>query len=137
MSGGALNYFYYQLEEHSHDFDDDRELNDLVQDLAELFHAREWCLSGDTGEGEWREAKQKFKRKWFTAYGRRERIEQYFDQIKAEFSDMVGINDDKVCQNCKHWTAESERYGKCDIHDYDLNHRSDTCEKWEARDAKN
>ena len=47
MSGGHLNYFCHSLEEHIGDFGD-RELDDLVKDLAELFHDREWYLSGDT-----------------------------------------------------------------------------------------
>ena len=37
MSGGSLNYFYGQLEEHIGDFGD-KELDELVKDLAELFH---------------------------------------------------------------------------------------------------
>ena len=36
MSGGSLNYFCYQLEEHIGDFGD-KELDELVKDLAELF----------------------------------------------------------------------------------------------------
>lgn len=50
MSGGSLNYFYSQVEDHVGDFGD-RELDDLVKDLAQLFHDREWFLSSDTNEG--------------------------------------------------------------------------------------
>jgi len=39
MSGGSLNYFYSQLEDHVGDFDD-RELDDLVKDLAKLLGIR-------------------------------------------------------------------------------------------------
>ena len=52
MSGGSLNYFYSDLEEHEKDFGD-KELNELVHDLAQLFHDREWYLSADTCEGAW------------------------------------------------------------------------------------
>ena len=52
MSGGSLGYFYSELEEHSEDLDD-KELNELVSDLAEVFRAREWYLSADTGIGDW------------------------------------------------------------------------------------
>ena len=45
MSGGSLDYFYSQLNDHVGDFKD-RELDELVSDLAELFHDREWYLSG-------------------------------------------------------------------------------------------
>ena len=51
MSGGSLDYFYCMLEEHTNDFDD-KELNNLVSDLAQLFHDREWYLSGDTSRGD-------------------------------------------------------------------------------------
>ena len=40
MSGGSLNYFYIELEEHAGDLGD-KELNNLVMDLARLFHDRE------------------------------------------------------------------------------------------------
>ena len=46
MSGGSLNYFYSELEGHAGDFRD-KELDDLVRDLAHLFHEREWFLSSD------------------------------------------------------------------------------------------
>ena len=50
MSGGSLNYFYSYLEEHVGDLGD-KELDNLVLDLAKLFHDREWELSGDIGKG--------------------------------------------------------------------------------------
>ena len=73
MSGGSLNYFYSSLEEHIGDFGD-KELDDLIKDLVELFHDREWYLSSDTGEGSWRETRDKFKAKWFTELGRKDRL---------------------------------------------------------------
>ena len=76
MSGGSLGYFYNDLESHIGDFGD-KELDELVKDLAKLFHDREWYLSSDTGEGAWNESRDRFKEKWFTAYGRQERIEKY------------------------------------------------------------
>ena len=41
MSGGSLNYFYSELESHDRDFGD-LELNELVKDLAQLFHDRDF-----------------------------------------------------------------------------------------------
>ena len=71
MSGGSLNYFYSDVNEHVGDFED-RELDDLVKDLSQLFHDREWFLSGDTCEGNWNDARDAFKKKWFTPQGRQE-----------------------------------------------------------------
>lgn len=131
MSGGSLDYFYYQLESHIGDFGD-KELDNLVKDLAELFHDREWYLSADTGKGDWVEARDAFKAKWFTEHGRQERIENYLAEICKEVRDMFGMNTER-CQNCKHWARRGEHYGKCDYADGYLNHRSESCERYEGR----
>jgi hypothetical protein len=128
MSGGSLDYFYYTLDDHSNDFDD-KELNNLVSDLAQLFHDREWNLSGDTSRGDWREARDKFKDKWFTEHGRQERIEKYLAEIGGEIRAMFGMS--KKCQTCKHWKRESECYGKCEYISGCLMHRSESCERHE------
>ena len=89
MSGGSLDYFYNRLEEHIGDFND-KELDDLVKDLAKLFHDREWYLSSDIGEGQWNEARDKFKQKWFSEGAREERIEQYLEEVKQELLNSFG-----------------------------------------------
>lgn len=136
MSGGSLNYFYSYLEEHEKDFGD-KELDELVHDLAKLFHDREWYLSADTSEGSWNEARDKFKEKWFTEHGRQERIEQYLSEIADEVRMAFGI-DAKYCMRCKHWTQEdNSKYGSCEFaHGY-LNHSHETCDcgKFEERNA--
>ena len=132
MSGGILDYFYSRLEERAGDFQD-RELDDLVRDLAKLFHDREWYLSGDTCEGKWNEARDEFKKKWFTDIGRQERIEKYLDDIKYEMMKCVGLYD-KYCRKCKHWRPEQmpdDPYGICDLCEGCLKHRSTSCEKFE------
>lgn len=141
MSGGSLDYFYSQLEDHENDFGD-KELNHLVKDLAELFHDREWYLSGDTGKGDWNEARDNFKAKWFTEHGRQERIEQYLADFADEIRQSFGISQ-RYCKNCSHWKAlidpknrHNGEYGDCDLHSSCLWHRSDSCEKFEANEAK-
>lgn len=128
MSGGSLNYFYCQLQDHVGDFGD-KELDELVKDLAELFHDREWYLSADYDEGSWNEARDAFKAKWFTEHGRQERIEKYLAEIGDEVRAMFGMG--KKCQTCKHWERESEYYGKCEYISGCLMHRSEMCEKHE------
>lgn len=132
MSGGSLNYFYCQLEDHIGDFND-KELDELVKDLAQLFHDKEWCLSGDTGEGEWNEARDNFKKKWFTNIGRQQRVEQAFDEAKKELLQSFGL-ENHYCKDCKHWTKEDNTYGRCKFAKGYSNHRCDTCEKWEEKD---
>ena len=128
MSGGSLDYFYGRLEEHIGDFGD-KELDELVKDLAELFHDREWFLSGDTGEGTWREARDEFKHKWFSEVGRQNRIEQYLKDIHDEVIDMFGM-ETNLCINCKHWSVRKDGYyGNCDLDTRYSMHRSDKCDK--------
>ena len=134
MSGGSLDYFYCQLQDHVGDFKD-KELDDLVSDLADLFHDREWYLSGDYGEGEWNEARDKFKQKWFGEGARAERIEKYLDEVKADLLRSFGV-EHKYCKDCKHWTQETETLGKCEFAVGYLNHAYETCDrdKWENKE---
>ena len=138
MSGGSLDYFYALLQDHTNDFGD-KELNHLVKDLAELFHDREWYLSGDTGKGDWSEARDKFKAKWFTEIGRKERIEQYLAEFSEEVRQTFGISE-RYCKNCKHWTAlidpknrHDGEYGDCALNKGCLWHRSDCCEDFDHK----
>ena len=135
MSGGSLDYFYYTLQDHENDFGD-KELNELVHDLAELFHDREWYLSADTGVGDWNEARDAFKAKWFTKHGRQARIEKYLAEFTEEVRQTFGMSD-AYCKNCAHWMPENkknyEKYGKCDFAKGHLTHRSESCEKFERK----
>jgi hypothetical protein len=123
------------MQEHIGDFDD-RELDELVKDLAELFHDREWYLSSDTGVGDWRESRDNFKVKWFGKDSRPKRIERYLDEIRAEVLDSFGIVERK-CVTCNHWKKkdDSEIYGMCELETRHLWHRSEGCDKWKG-DAK-
>ena len=131
MSGGSLNYFYCDLESHIGDFGD-KELDDLVRDLAKLFHDREWYLSSDYGEGSWIEAREDFKAKWFGETSRQERIEKYLDEIKDEVMKQFGISE-KYCMNCQNWTSEEKDghlYGICKNTKGCLMHRYESCDKF-------
>ena len=136
MSGGHLNYFYCDLESHVGDFGD-KELDDLVKDLAKLFKDREWFLSADTGEGSWNESRNKFKTKWFGENSREERIGKYLDEVKEEVMKSLGISE-KYCKNCRHWTQESrenyDMYGRCEFQKSCLMHRSESCDKFKRRE---
>lgn len=134
MSGGHLDYFFGDLERHVGDFGD-RELDDLVRDLAKLFYAREWFLSGDTCEGDWNEARDAFKAKWFGDGSQRERIEQYLDDVRREVIQQMVVTTD-YCKNCTHWRPEEKPesvYGWCDHVKGCMMHRSETCGQFERR----
>lgn len=132
MSGGSLNYFYEDLAEHVGDLGD-RELDDLVSDLSKLFHDREWYLSSDTGRADWAVARAKFKDKWFTEAGRKERIEQYMDDLKDEVLKSFGLSD-KYCVNCAHFHPDEDGpYGSCSETRHCLMHERDACRKFMRR----
>lgn len=96
MSGGSMDYLCYRVEEQVSKMGD-RELSELIRDVAELLHDREWYLSGDYGEDTWEESVQKFKRKWFER-SRKDRlkalIEQIFDEAKRECMNMIGVKNE-------------------------------------------
>ena len=131
MSGGSLNYFYCQLQDHIGDFDD-VELDELVSDLADLFHAREWYLSSDTGIGSWRRERDKFKDKWFKG-NRAGRLEKILNDKFEQIRDELGIKDN-YCQSCKHWTQadDCQNYGKCEFDKGFLRDDKEYCDKWEG-----
>lgn len=135
MSGGSLDYFYARLREHVGDFGD-VELDDLTKDLAELFYNREWFLSGDTGEGNWREARKKFKEKWLYKGGRDERLRHYIDEAAEKLRDEFGLNDHRRCETCKHWTPKRSDYGECEFETAYRTHRHIVCKKWEEKEEK-
>ena len=92
MSGGSMDYLCYRVEEAA-DAMGDRELIELIKDVARLLHDREWYISGDYGDETWEKCAQKFKKKWFKT-PREERlkvlIEQIFDEAKRECMNMIG-----------------------------------------------
>ena len=134
MSGGSMNYFYSTLEGYENRLDD-VELNDLVHDLAKVFHDKEWADSGDTCEGSYNKTVKKFKDKWFTPEGRDERRTKYIDAIAGELKRSFGVGD--YCKDCRNWSIEAGydgEYGRCKhestcvIHGYE-----EPCEKFERR----
>ena len=132
MSGGSLDYFYSNLEDHIGDFGD-KELDELVKDLAALFHDREWYLSSDTCEGAWIESRDNFKAKWFGENSRSERIEKYLEEIKNDVLKQFGLSD-VFCKNCKNWEQKDNMpYGKCKMISGCLMHRSECCHRFERR----
>ena len=137
MSGGSLCYFYSTLEDHAGDFKD-KELDELVSDLAKLFHDREWFLSCDIGKGDWIEARDQFKAKWFTPHGREERIEKYIIEVVEEIRDEFGISK-RRCMNCMHWfNSEKHKgiYGDCQKHPRCLYQRYESCDDFKEKENK-
>lgn len=82
MSGGYLDYICFKLEDIT-DRIDDKEIKDLIKDLADLLHDYEWWQSGDYGSETYYKKLDKFKDKWF-GNNRNERLKDYLNTILDE-----------------------------------------------------
>ena len=93
MSGGSHNYIYCHIEEDLVGQMEDRELDDLMKDIATLAHDLEWYHSADTNRDDYRESVRKFKDKWFKQ-SREERLKKYIEEsikeTKEELLNMIG-----------------------------------------------
>ena len=93
MSGGSHNYIYCEIEEYLVGQMEDRELNDLMKDIATLAHDLEWYHSADTSHDDYRESVRKFKDKWFKQ-SREERLKKYIEEsiqeTREELLNMIG-----------------------------------------------
>ena len=91
MSGGSMDYLYWKVEEAAR-YVDDREIKDLLKDLAELLHDLEWWQSGDYSSTDYYETLDKFKSKWF-GDNRNERLKEYLntaiDDMKREIEKLI------------------------------------------------
>ena len=93
MSGGSHNYIFGRIEDELVGQMHDRELDDLMQDVANLAHDLEWADSGDTSTEDYRESVRAFKEKWFES-SREERLLGYIDsavnRLRTELREMIG-----------------------------------------------
>lgn len=78
MSGGAMDFFYQELEEAGSDMFDE-EMEEMIKDLVEVFHDLEWYRSGDTTGQTYHDTVNKFKQKWFDG-SRDERLHRIIDE---------------------------------------------------------
>lgn len=96
MSGGWFDYrdsMLYELADRERDI----EIADLLKDLANLLHAEDYYISGDTCEETYNEELNKFRKKWFKG-SRITRLRGYVDQkmndTKKDLYSMIGVDDD-------------------------------------------
>lgn len=92
MSGGSYNYAYTTIENLYAGSMYDKELDDLMEDLAEVCHDLEWWQSCDIGEDDYRKTVEKFKEKWFKQ-DRKIRLKSYIDnelkKTKSQLYKMI------------------------------------------------
>lgn len=78
MSGGSFDYGYCVIERDYVGRMEDREMNDLMNDIAKVMHDLEWWQSCDISEEDYRETVDKFKEKWFKQSSD-DRLKKYID----------------------------------------------------------
>lgn len=93
MSGGSYDYVFRRLDDAA-GYAKDKEIQELLRDLAKLLHDEEWYESGDYGRDSYVKSLQAFKKKWFGA-DRSERLKGYIDEslndIKTELYALIGV----------------------------------------------
>ena len=96
MSGGSHGYIYSLIEGELCGRMHDPELDDLMDDIAELAHDLEWYESGDICQKTYQDTVTRFKHKWFKGE-RSERLRTYvddaIDDLRSELIRMIGEND--------------------------------------------
>jgi hypothetical protein len=94
MSGGAMDYVSYKIEEQA-DKLEDKELIMLVNDIAKLMHDCEWYLSGDTNQDDYHKTVKWFKQKWFGKDERNKRLKEIVEKETKDLQDklifMIGV----------------------------------------------
>lgn len=107
MSGGSLNYLSYHFDdlfnytphygEEGHKLSqkarkfnpmEDKEVSELVWDVACLLHSLEWYQSSDISEEKYREDLQWFKNKWLGVTGN-DVVERYKQDLKDSFERIL------------------------------------------------
>ena len=97
MSGGSYSYIYSTLLSECYGRMYDAEMNDMINDLAEVLHALEWWQSADCSEEAYRKELAKFKAKWFKG-NRKERLKGYIDEqtdlLRHQLYNLIGESED-------------------------------------------
>lgn len=92
MSGGCMDYLCFKMQDACERIED-KEIKDLMKDLAELMHDLEWWQDGDYSSSDYYETLDKFKAKWF-GDRRNERLKEYLnntlDEMKWEIDKLIG-----------------------------------------------
>ncbi len=94
MSGGSFDYIYCRVLEAA-DLTKDKEIAELLGDLAKLLHDEEWYESADYSEDQYLKTLSEFKRKWFKQ-DREIRLKGYIDaeieKIKKDMYSLIGVD---------------------------------------------
>ena len=91
MSGGAFDYAYYKIYDVAH-YTGDKEIERLLNDLADLMKSEEWYRSGDTSYEDWDKDRKAFKAKWFKTSREdrlKEIVEDEFNRVRDELMGMI------------------------------------------------
>lgn len=86
MSGGSMDYLYMQVIDSCVGNMEDKLLDALMLDIADVLHDLEWWDSGDISEADYRETVRKFKSKWLSKDGSvcEKIVTQECDKLKSE-----------------------------------------------------
>lgn len=114
MSGGSMNYIYSQVEEASRCFSNPL-VRELIKDVSELLHDKEWADSGDYSDGAYNKTEKAFTEKWFRNYDDTLKaiISNEIESVRDGLLNCIGVA--KYCKDCVNWkqgNSDSD-YGRC------------------------
>jgi hypothetical protein len=93
VSGGSYDYVYNRINDAAY-CAKDKEIKELLFDLANLLHDEEWYESGDYGKDSYEETLKAFKKKWFKS-DRSHRLKGYVDEslekTREELYALIGV----------------------------------------------
>ena len=94
MSGGSRDYVFCAIQNELCGRMYDAEINDLMNDIAEIAHDVEWYDSADIGKESYMKSVRNFKNKWFNS-PRDERLKKYIDaelkETKERLYTLLGL----------------------------------------------
>ena len=97
MSGGSFDYICYKIKDAAR-YAEDKEISELLYDLADLLHDEEWADSGDYSKDKYLNSLEIFKKKWFGS-NREERLKNYVDdsiqKLRDELYELVGVDENE------------------------------------------
>lgn len=114
MSGGSMDYLYWKVRDVEKFFDDKR-IKEMLIDISDLLHDREWYEDADICEGAYNKTELRFRHKWFK------------DRIDSKL----------FCLTCENWTKDNktEDYGSCFYENNCLRHGYEhICNKYQRKE---
>lgn len=129
MSGGSMNYVYAQVREVADHFSNPQ-IRELIEDVSDLLHDKEWADSGDYSDGTYNKTEKDFIEKWFLNHDKTLKaiISNEIESVRDRLLNCIGSA--RYCKDCVHWKQESSSYGICKDDKWSTHGYEYGCKDW-------